>query len=162
MITRTVLFEKAPTDDKLYVYAYPDARCKNPTLEIHRQRDAGFAMAKRYGLREIDMQECIWLVQKDTIIPRVFQSLMKLVILGKVKHIYIDQIHLLATKRKALVLLYIQIFVLFKVKLYDRNGLINLDHVNCRNMPWGDDLQYLIDMFDRGVKNPIESMEPIN
>src|ERR1700756_2172567 len=159
LITRFLLFEKAPTNKTLYVYAYPNHRIKHPMKSIFKQRDEGFVIANTYNLTAIDFQECAYLIKKEEKIPRVLKSLIKLVIIGKVKHIYVRNIKLLSTKSMVLLHYYLKLLSLYKVSLYDKNGLVNLNHVNYLSLSEGDDMEYIIKMFDEQVKYHIKWMD---
>lgn len=157
-LTRRVLIEKISKNNLLYIYTFPNT-CKNiinPFVTVWKQLEGGEATAKRLGLEPIEYSE-VWLgIKPNSILCRVQSSLLKLAISGKIKHLYIKNTKLLCPRNSVIRTLLLQIYSLNSVNIYDENGLVKLNYVDCRNLKGYEDLNYIIEMIDEIVQNPFE------
>ena len=157
-LTRRVLIEKISTNNLLYIYTYPNTRKDiiNPFVTVWKQLEDGKNSAKKLNLIPIEYSEIFMAIKKDSVLCRVMSSLLKLVISGKIKNVYVQNTKLLGSRNKTIRTLILQIFSLHDVNIYDENGLVQLNHVDSRNLSGYEDLNFLIVLIDEIVQTPFE------
>ena len=159
-LKRTVLVEKTK-NNILYIYTVPNMSKNiiNPFKSVWQQISAGVETAKQQGLEPIEYSEAWLSFSREKIIGKTQLSLLKLVIIGRAKFIYCRNIAVLARNR-TLRSIILHIYRMNSVMLFDRNGVVSLETIDCSNKVM-DELDYLIQIIDDQIKTPYEG-ERIN
>lgn len=157
-LTRKVLVEKISKNNFLYIYTFPNTgkNIINPYVTVWKQLKSAEAISKKLNLIPIEYSE-VWLsIKPDTILHKVQLSLLKLVLTGRVKNIYVKNTKLLCPRNSIIRTLILKIYALKSVNLYDENGLVQNNHVDCRSLSGYGDLNYIIDLVSEIIKTPYE------
>ena len=139
LLTRRVLVEKINSkwnsNKILYIYTTPDFSLKNEMKGVENQLRDGIACAKRFGLTPNEYSEYVYLMRHEEVsIGKILLTLLKKVMDGEVRQIYVRDTKLFTRKHKFLADYVIKFLIIHDVKIYTKKGLKLYDYVDLRQM----------------------------
>lgn len=150
-LTRKVLTEKTK-NSFLYIYTLLNCskKTKNPFCGVYKQLDEGIKTSREQGLEPIEYNES-WLIYKpEQIVGRCQLSLMKLVIEGRAKFIYVRKIEMLSRSKKLRNYI-LHLYAIYGVQLFTKKGRIKLEELVIT-----PEIEYETDILKMMVEEHIE------
>ena len=135
VLTRRVLFEKVKSNPNklLFIYTVPKFSLKNPLKGMSNQLKEGVDVAMQFGLTPNEYSEYINIMRNEQIcVGRVLLTLLKKVLNGEVKHVFVRDVKLFSRKYAFMTQYVINFLVINDVCIYTKQGLMQFDYFDLR------------------------------